>query len=201
MGPMGRNGHGRFAPNMLAEVVYRSSHSPLIRSHRSARVFGLSFSSADAKASTSRFRSSVARSPRSHPSMAESSSALAASRFAAEPPPPPKGFAKPSRNPGSAFGVAAGAPARADARPPRSGPPIGGPRRGARREEDAADACAAAADAARETKHDIATRALLRARGNATVSGVTGEASREKARHVASRKSLNQNVFTCAGSA
>ena len=88
MGPSGRNGQGLLAPRMEAEVVYRSSHSPSRRGDLSAARVGLRRSSRDAAASTAERRSASAVTPRSHPSMAARSSALAASRFAAPPPPP-----------------------------------------------------------------------------------------------------------------
>ena len=91
MGPSGRNGQGLLAPRMEAEVVYRSSHSPSRRGDLSTARVGLRRSSRDAAASTAERRSASAVTPRSHPSMAARSSALAASRFAAPPPQePPK---------------------------------------------------------------------------------------------------------------
>ena len=52
--------HGRVAPRMEAEVVYNSSHSPLSKSHFSARGLGLRRSSSLAAASMASLSSSVA---------------------------------------------------------------------------------------------------------------------------------------------
>ena len=67
-------------PKMLADVVYTSSHSPLMHGALKLCGFGFNTSNALASASIASLSSSVAVTPRSTGSLARKSAALALSR-------------------------------------------------------------------------------------------------------------------------